>query len=57
MLRNMDINLSKDALSTSSNHISSTTSVWVDPKDEDIVHNIMEDIGLEIQNSIPTNHR
>jgi hypothetical protein len=45
MLRNMVINLSKDSHFAASNHRMSTNFVQADLKEEDTIHQMMEDIG------------
>jgi hypothetical protein len=51
MLRNMVHNLSKGSHSISSNHIMSVDSVQEDLKEEDSVHQMMEDMDLDNQES------
>lgn len=46
MLRNTVINLSKDSHSTASNLMMSTNSVQEDLKDDDTVHQMMDDMDL-----------
>lgn len=55
MLRNMVGNLSKVSHSTASNYRMSVNSAQEDLKEEDTVHQMMENMDLGNQDSHPTN--
>jgi hypothetical protein len=50
----MVINLSKGSHFVASNYETSTNSVKADFKEEDTVHQVMEDMDLGNQNSLPS---
>jgi hypothetical protein len=55
MLRNMVLNLSKGSQFVASNHRMSTNSIQVEFKEEDIVHQMIKDMDLGNQDSLPSN--
>jgi len=55
MLRNMVINLSKDSNFITSNHMMSTNYIQANLKEEDTIHERMEDMDLGNHNALPSN--
>lgn len=55
MLRNLVLNLSKGSQSAASNYRMSTNSVHTELKEDDTVHQMLEDMDIGNQESHPTN--
>jgi len=55
MLRNVNVHLRKDAHSRASSHSVLVNYCQVKPKQEDIVHQLFEDMEIGEQEPMPTN--